>query len=164
MLSSFSRVRLCATLWIAAHQAPLSTGFSRQEYWSGLPFPSPIGDIPSVKRHSQPKIITIGREQGNTCHNLTLFSPSNCSQCFSLGQPNQKPEGKGAHCLKTSPQLLRTSLKTLLLTASWPVLCFISLVSLITLFYSSALAMVSYGPPMLPDLLEQFYKGLEGFW
>ena len=40
MLSSFSRVRLCATLWTAVHQAPLSTGFSRQEYWSGLPFPS----------------------------------------------------------------------------------------------------------------------------
>ena len=31
--------------WTVAHQAPLSTGFSRQEYWSGLPFPSP-GDIP----------------------------------------------------------------------------------------------------------------------
>ena len=42
MLSRFGRVRLCATLWTAAHQAPLSTGFSRQEYWSGLPFPSPI--------------------------------------------------------------------------------------------------------------------------
>ena len=41
MLSCFSRVRLCATLWTAAHQAPLSTGFSRQEHWSGLPFPSP---------------------------------------------------------------------------------------------------------------------------
>ena len=40
MLSHFSPVRLCATLWTAAHQAPLSTGFSRQEYWSGLPFPS----------------------------------------------------------------------------------------------------------------------------
>ena len=41
MLSRFSHVRLCATPWTAAHQAPLSRGFSRQEYWSGLPFPSP---------------------------------------------------------------------------------------------------------------------------
>ena len=41
MLSHFSHIRLCATLWTAAHQAPLSTGFSRQEYWSGLPCPSP---------------------------------------------------------------------------------------------------------------------------
>ena len=39
-LSRFSRVRLCETLWTAAHQAPLSTGFSKQEYCSGLPFPS----------------------------------------------------------------------------------------------------------------------------
>jgi len=42
MLSHFSRVRLCATPWTAAHQAPLSLGFSRQEHWSGLPFPSPV--------------------------------------------------------------------------------------------------------------------------
>ena len=42
MLSHFSRVRLCATLWTAAHQAPPSLGFSRQEPWSGLPFPSPM--------------------------------------------------------------------------------------------------------------------------
>ena len=41
MLSRFSRVRLCATLWTAAHQAPLFMTFSRQEYWSGWPFPSP---------------------------------------------------------------------------------------------------------------------------
>ena len=40
--------KLCPTLvapWTVAHQAPLSMGFSRQEYWSGLPFPS-LGDLP----------------------------------------------------------------------------------------------------------------------
>ena len=42
LLSRFSRVRLCATPQMAAHQAPLSLGFSRQEHWSGLPFPSPM--------------------------------------------------------------------------------------------------------------------------
>ena len=42
LLSRFSRVRLCATAEMAAHQAPLSLGFSRQEHWSGLPFPSPM--------------------------------------------------------------------------------------------------------------------------
>ena len=41
LLSHFSRVRLCATPWTAAYQAPLSMGFSRQEYWSGVPLPSP---------------------------------------------------------------------------------------------------------------------------
>ena len=45
MLSHFSRVQLYVTLWTVAHQAPLSVGFFRQEYWSGLPFPSP-GDLP----------------------------------------------------------------------------------------------------------------------
>ena len=42
LLSRFSCVRLCATPETAAHQAPPSLGFSRQEYWSGLPFPSPM--------------------------------------------------------------------------------------------------------------------------
>ena len=45
-VKSLSHVRLFATLWTVAHQAPLSTVFSRQEYWSGLPFPSP-GDLPN---------------------------------------------------------------------------------------------------------------------
>ena len=40
-VKSLSRVRLLATLWTAAYQAPLSMGFSRQEYWSRLPLPSP---------------------------------------------------------------------------------------------------------------------------
>ena len=42
---SFSCAQLFATPWTVAHQAPLSMGFSRQEYWSGLPFPPP-GDLP----------------------------------------------------------------------------------------------------------------------
>ena len=42
ILSRFSRVQPCANLWTAAYQAPPSTGFSRQEHWSGLPFPSPV--------------------------------------------------------------------------------------------------------------------------
>ena len=46
VLSHFSRVQLFATLWTAAHQAPLPMGFSRQESWSGLPFPSP-GHLPN---------------------------------------------------------------------------------------------------------------------
>ena len=41
-VKSLSRVRLLATPWTAAHQAPPSMGFSRQEYWSGVPLPSPL--------------------------------------------------------------------------------------------------------------------------
>ena len=46
MLSHFSRIWLFVTPWTGAHQAPLSMGFSRQEYWSRLPFPTP-GDLPN---------------------------------------------------------------------------------------------------------------------
>ena len=45
MPGCFSCVQLFATLWIVAHQAPLSMGFPRQEYWSGVPCPPP-GDLP----------------------------------------------------------------------------------------------------------------------
>ena len=47
-----SRVRLFATSWTVAHQAPLSMGFSRQEYRSGLPFPFP-GDFPDPEIESR---------------------------------------------------------------------------------------------------------------
>ena len=46
VLSRFSHVQLIATPWTVALQAPLSMGFSRQEYWSGLPRPPP-GDLPN---------------------------------------------------------------------------------------------------------------------
>ena len=47
VLSRFSYVQLFVTAWTGAHQAPLSMGFSREEYWSGLSFPSP-GDLPDA--------------------------------------------------------------------------------------------------------------------
>ena len=63
LLSRFSRVRLCATSEMAAHQAPPSLGFSRQEHWSGLPFPSPMQKSES--------------EVAQSC--LTLSDPMDCS-------------------------------------------------------------------------------------
>jgi len=52
MISCFSRVQLFVTLWTVALQAPLYMGFSRQEYWSGLPFP-PLGDLPNPQMRDQ---------------------------------------------------------------------------------------------------------------
>ena len=46
-VKSLSRVQLFATPWTVAYQAPPSMGFSRQECWSGLPFPS-LGDLPKL--------------------------------------------------------------------------------------------------------------------
>ena len=51
-VKSFSRVQFFATTWTAAHQAPPSMGFSRQEYWSGLPCPLP-GDLPKPGAESR---------------------------------------------------------------------------------------------------------------
>ena len=51
LLSHFSHVRLCVTPWTAAYQAPPSMGFSRQEYWSGLPLPSPQGEAGESSIH-----------------------------------------------------------------------------------------------------------------
>ena len=54
MVYSLSHVRLFSTPWTVAHQPPLSMGFPRQAYWSGLPFPSP-GDLPdSVMESASP--------------------------------------------------------------------------------------------------------------
>ena len=47
-VKSLSCVQLIATPWTAAYQAPPSMGFSRQEYWSGLPFPSPMTNLDSI--------------------------------------------------------------------------------------------------------------------
>ena len=63
-VKSLGRVRVLATPWTAAHQAPPSTGFSRQEYWSGVPLPSPS--------------LT-----SKTPHSLLVFCFSGCS-FFSL--------------------------------------------------------------------------------
>ena len=48
MLSHFNHVRLCVTPWTVAHQSLLSMGFSRQQYWNGLPCPPP-GDLPDPR-------------------------------------------------------------------------------------------------------------------
>ena len=52
-VNSLSRVQLLATPWTSAHQAPLSMGFSRQEYWSGVPLPSPFSSKLAGKSRTQ---------------------------------------------------------------------------------------------------------------
>ena len=89
-LSRFSRVRLCATPQTAAHQAPQSLGFSRQEHWSGLPFPSPMhesekwkGSRSVVSDSSRPHGLQHtrllrpwdfpGKSTGGGCHHLLQY-------------------------------------------------------------------------------------------
>ena len=58
LLSRFSHVWLCATPETAAHQAPLFLGFSRQEHWSGLPFPSPMHESEKWKQKVKVKSLS----------------------------------------------------------------------------------------------------------
>ena len=79
MLSHFSRVRLFATPWTVAWQAPLSMGFSRQEYWSGLPCPS--GDLPDpgIEPVSFRSPALAGRFFTTSATAVPVFNPSTAS-------------------------------------------------------------------------------------
>ena len=76
-VKSLSYVRLLATLWTAAYQAPLSMGFSRQEYWSGLPLPSPIQNWPGFKSRTEKRISISKSERDNSILNIV----KNLSRC-----------------------------------------------------------------------------------
>ena len=55
---SLSRIQLLVTPWTAAYQAPPSMGFSRQEYWSGVPLPSPMTNLDSVLKRKEITLLT----------------------------------------------------------------------------------------------------------
>ena len=67
LLSRFSRVRLCATPWTAAYQAPPSMGLSRQEYWSGVPLPSLVFPIYFRSSLNYLKYLIQGKYYVNSC-------------------------------------------------------------------------------------------------
>ena len=75
-VKSLSRVRLLATPWTAAHQAPLSMGFSRQEYWSGVPSPSPNT---GVGCHLLLQCMKVKSESEVAQSCPTLSNPMDCS-------------------------------------------------------------------------------------
>ena len=84
-LSLFSHVRLFATPWTAAHLAPLSIGFSKQEYWNGLLCPPP-GDLrhPGIEPMS-PAAPALGRQVLYHSHHLRwTFKPSFILQIISM--------------------------------------------------------------------------------
>ena len=83
MLSHFSCVQLLVTLWTVAHQTLLSMGFSRQEYWSGLPCPS-SGDLPhpGIKPTSLMSPSLAGGFFTTSTTALFLLSSLNCSLAF----------------------------------------------------------------------------------
>ena len=84
LLTCFSRVRLCATPQMAAHQAQPSLGFSRQEHWSGLPFPlEPLGQ-------SRRFPITSSSTSASLTTPLTVWLPTNCRILKGMGMPDHR--------------------------------------------------------------------------
>ena len=106
LLSCFSRVRLCTTPQMAAHQAPPSLGFSRQEHWSGLPFPSPKHESEKWKwSHS-----VVSDHQWHYG-----LQPSRLLRPWDF--PG-KSTGVGCNCLLTQGKVFRVVRKNLLLPSS----------------------------------------------
>ena len=92
LLTHFSHVKPCATRWTAACQAPLSTGFSRQEYWGRLPCP-PSGDLPSFPAMQADSLPVI--RQGNPS---SLFSSVQSLSRVQLCDPvNRSTPGLPVH-------------------------------------------------------------------
>ena len=79
LIHSLSHVQLFATPWTVAHQAPPSMGFSRQEYWSGFPLPSP-GDLPNS-----------GIEPGSPTFQADALTSERPGKNVSLGRNNFVP-------------------------------------------------------------------------
>ena len=89
LLSRFSRVRLCETLWTAARQAPLSMEFSRQESWSGLPLPSQgINKCPQL----QAKYSTFSKDRVYSFHQVfrAILSTPHLGT-INIGERNGNP-------------------------------------------------------------------------
>ena len=103
LLTHFSCVRLCATSEMAAHQAPPSLGFSRQEHWSGLPFPSPMHESEKSK-WSRSVVSNPQRPHG--------LQPSKLLPPWDF--PG-KSTGVGCHCLPRNGGQVTSNLRGLIL-------------------------------------------------
>ena len=87
VLSCFSCVWLLAILWTVAHQAPLSMGFSRQEYWSGWPCP-PLGDLPDPG--TEPTSLTSPALQACSLPLAPLGKPKWISNCKRINNSSHQ--------------------------------------------------------------------------
>ena len=92
-VKSLSHVRLFATPWTAAYQASLSLGFSRQEYWSGVPLPSPVGRLVLCKLWYL-KVVHMRSVQSKDCLVKDLHLSRTCKEHSRLYSKNQQPVWK----------------------------------------------------------------------
>jgi len=107
VLSCFSSVRLFATLWTVVRQDPLSMRFSRQTYWSGLPYP-PAGDFPhpGIKPASLISSALAGRFfTTNTTREAPLDANEACIYFISLDDPSELQIHGSNHLCKSSANI-----------------------------------------------------------
>ena len=117
MLSRFSHVQLCATPWTVAHKAPLSIGFSRQDYWSGLSWPPPgevfptqgldpcllgllywqMGSLPGKRKVSPGKPTKMNVTPMNVKVKVNFSDVSSTSRDESTCLQNKDPRGGDHH-------------------------------------------------------------------
>ena len=112
VLTRFSRARLFVTLWTITRQAPLSMGFSRQEYQSGLLCPSP-GDFPDPG--IKPMSLTSPALEGrffttNTVLYLLIYRKEQTNTCYSIYKLCKSCEGKGKWKERKGKSLSRVQL------------------------------------------------------
>ena len=109
LLSRIGRVQLCATPQTAAHQALPSLGFSRQEYWSGVPLPSP--HPPKLEVSHLPKSLADTLQPLKYCQLLRQFSPHPLPPEVLLHIPQNPPQMSALDFLlhNTSPFLCAQS-------------------------------------------------------
>ena len=100
-VKSFSHVRLFATPWTAAHQAPPSMGFSRQEYWSGVPLPSPV-----ISTATDWKRKKIGKDTWTSVFIAALFTVGKTGKQSSTHQQTSELRryGRDTHWNITQPR------------------------------------------------------------
>ena len=104
-VKSLSRVRLLATRWTAAHQAPPSVGFSRQEYWSGVPLPSPIKGMLNGQFltflfiYLRPRCVCVANMCFSSCSPQASHHGSfSCCGAWALEHPGSIVVGRGLSC------------------------------------------------------------------
>ena len=137
MLNCFSHVRFFSTLWSIAHQTPLSVGFSRQEYWSGLPFPS-LGDLPNPGIEPKP-----------------LISPAVAGRFFTTSATWEALQLFARTC---SPSRSSFLLQSLLLCLVFPFSCILSLVTFVYLPKSYLASSCPHPKKLLLFLLSPEHK------
>ena len=115
-VKSLSRVRLFAIPWTIAHQASPSMGFSRQEYWSGLPFPSPSQSFLNTKHSRIIRKISLKMKDVSSQFSCCKYLNKNTSSSRKLWNVLLKWTWKGPISMRMKTDLLTNGMEEVFFT------------------------------------------------